>query len=184
MHAGQNKSIPLTTTALNFYYGRLTDGDAEAQKLFIDSSKRDIAPIVHRTKAIQDDANAVVNWALNEDSEGAITDACIVLLSFLAFLRIGETAGIRKRHLEDKGSEAWWLHIPRSKTDQCAAGATIAFKVQGRDKILWYRFMQILATQPRDQFVFGTTAGSKPTTDALRKRLNTVLISADFVGRA
>ncbi|KAL6730991.1 hypothetical protein Aduo_001905 [Ancylostoma duodenale] len=68
--------------------------------------------------------------------------------------------------------------VAHTKIQDRQVRSTIAFKVQGRDKILWHRFMQIPSAQPRDQFVFATTAGSRPTTDALRKRLNTILMNA------
>ncbi|KHJ82983.1 site-specific recombinase, phage integrase family, partial [Oesophagostomum dentatum] len=183
IHLRQVKSIPVAVAALNFFYGRLSEGDAELQKLLIDSAKRDSPPVIHRRKATEEDIDAVVQWALREDTNAAVTEACIVLLSFLAFLRISETANVRRNHLEDKGNGTWWLRIPRSKTDQRGMGTVIAFKVQETCGILWNRFVEQITKLPKSCFIFATTSGSRPTTDNLRKRINNVLKKAGLAHR-
>ncbi|EYC32692.1 hypothetical protein Y032_0002g1044 [Ancylostoma ceylanicum] len=175
IHMGQLKSIPIATAALNFFYGRLDDGDAELQKLLVDSAKRETPPIVHRKKASQEDIDAIVDWALTNESDETITESSIVLLSFLAFLRIGETACVRKKDLEDKGNGTWWVRIPKSKTDQRGLGSTVAFKIQGKVEEIWRKFMKVLKKIKGEQFIFATQSGNRPTTDALRKRISAVL---------
>ncbi|RCN40950.1 site-specific recombinase, phage integrase family [Ancylostoma caninum] len=175
IHMGQVKSIPVATAALNFFYGRLDDGDAEVQKLLVDSAKREAPPIIHRRKASQEDIDAIVEWGLRNNSDEAVTESSIILLSFLAFLRIGETACVRKKDSEDKGNGTWWLRIPRSKTDQQRLGSTVAFKVQGKAEELWHKFTKVLKNLREEQFIFATRPGDRPTTDALRKRMNSDL---------
>ena len=183
IHLGQVKSIPAAVAALNFFYGRLSEGDAELQKLLIDSAKREAAPVIHRKKATEEDIDRVVQWALTEDTGSAITEACIVLLSFLAFLRISEAVNVQKNHLEDKGNGTWWLRIPRSKTDQRGMGTIIAFKVQGASGILWNKFMEMIKESSQSCFIFAATSESRPTTDNVRKRINMVLKKAGLAHR-
>ncbi|KHJ86561.1 site-specific recombinase, phage integrase family [Oesophagostomum dentatum] len=175
MHMGQLKSIPLAVASLNFFYGRLVDGDAELQKLLTDSAKRETPPAVHRKKASQEDIDAVVQSALQQNTKTAITEASIILLLFLAFLRISEVASVRRKHLEHKGQDTWWLRVPKSKTDQQGIGATIAFKVDGLRKVLWDKFMEIVSGKDKEQHLFATPTGNGPSTDELRKRINAVL---------
>lgn len=184
IHLGQLKSIPMASAALNFYYGRLDEGDADLHRLLVDSAKRGTSPVVHRKKATQDDIDAVVRWALRDNTNKAITDACIILLSFSAFLRISEVASVQKAHLENKGQGIWWLKIPKSKSDQMKIGTTVAFKIRQEDSILWQKFMDILKSRKREHFIFATSAGDKPTTDDIRKRMKEVLKEAGLSKRA
>ncbi|KAK6017829.1 hypothetical protein OSTOST_16640 [Ostertagia ostertagi] len=118
INENQLKALPLAVAALNFFYGHLERGEAELQKLLIDSAKKQTPAVRHKEKATDEDIDRVVNWALNIDTPKTIEDSCIILLSFLAFLRISETAAVRKEHLERKSTDVWWLLIPKSKTDQ------------------------------------------------------------------
>ncbi|KHJ74994.1 site-specific recombinase, phage integrase family [Oesophagostomum dentatum] len=153
-------------------------GDAELQKLLIDSAKRDAAPVTHRKKATEEDIGTVVGWALNKNTKACISAACIILLSFLAFLRVSEAACVRKSHLENKGNDIWWLHIPKSKTDQKGKGTTVAFKVKGIHCTLWNKFMDIIKEETKQFFIFGSASKRKPSADDLRKRITWVLSSA------
>ncbi|XGW11560.1 hypothetical protein V3C99_012776 [Haemonchus contortus] len=176
VHKDQLKAIPMAIAALNFFYGRLEGGEAELQKLLVDSAKRETSPVVNRRKASEEDVNTVVNWALLDGSRESVEDACAILLSFLAFLRISETANVQKKHVQDKGQGVWWLFIPKSKTDQLKRGTTTAFKVAGAHKSLWDQFMNQSLHKTGDHYLFGSTSG--PATDALRKRINSTLHSA------
>ncbi|KHJ96700.1 site-specific recombinase, phage integrase family [Oesophagostomum dentatum] len=171
INRGQTKSISLAIAALNFLYGHLTDGEAELQKLLVDSAKRDMLPVTHRKKATQEDVDAVVQWALKEDTATAITESCIILLLFLAFL-------IRKSHLEDKGGGTWWLKIPKSKIDQRGKGSIVAFNVKGVESVLWNKFIEITKQRSKNQLMFANPTDRKPKTNKLRKRINAVLKNA------
>ena len=94
MHQGQMKSIPLAIAALNFLYGLLVDGDVELQKLLNDSARRETTAVIHGKKANQGDIEAVVQSALQQNSVTPTTEASIILLLFLAFLRISEVANV------------------------------------------------------------------------------------------
>ncbi|VDO30573.1 unnamed protein product [Haemonchus placei] len=175
INENQLKVLQMAIAALNFFYGRLEGGEAELQKLLIDSAKKETPVVVHKRKASEEDIDKVIDWALNTDTIKATEDCCIILLLFAAFLRISEAAAVRKEHLESKEDGLWWLHIPKSKTDQCKKGTTVAFKLQGRRLVLWSKFLQSLADKSRNQFIFAPSSTRAPSTDTLRKRIRNVL---------
>ncbi|EYC12634.1 hypothetical protein Y032_0046g1335 [Ancylostoma ceylanicum] len=97
---------------------------------------------------------------------------------FLAFLRVGEAASLRKKHLVCKGNGVWWVHIARSKTDQQKRGNTVAFNIVGQNALLWTRFQEYLDNISEESFIFAPESKYPPTTDLLRKRVNAVLQNA------
>ncbi|KHJ96805.1 site-specific recombinase, phage integrase family [Oesophagostomum dentatum] len=135
-------------------------------------------PVTHRKKATQEDVDAVVQWALKEDTATAITESSIILLLFLAFLRISEAANIRKSHLEDNGGGTSGVKIPKTKTDQRGKGSIVAFNVKGVESILWNKFIDITTQRNKNQLIFANPADRKPKTDELRKRINAGLKNA------
>ncbi|KAK6024068.1 site-specific recombinase, phage integrase family, partial [Ostertagia ostertagi] len=176
INENQLKALPMAVAALNFFYGHLERGEADLQKLLIDSAKKQTPAVRHKEKATDEDIDRVVNWALNIDTPKTIEDSCIILLSFIAFLRISETAAVRKEHLERKSTEVWWLLIPKSKTDQIKRGTTVAFRVQGNRAVLWNKFM--------DRFLFDAIPRQPLLkSDSLRRRIKDVLRSCGLHDR-
>ncbi|KAK6035227.1 hypothetical protein COOONC_27268 [Cooperia oncophora] len=178
IHKQQLKCIPMAVASLNFFYGGLKGGEAELQKLLIDSAKRETPSVRHRKKASEEDIGVIINWALQNDSQENIRGACAILISFLAFLRISETVNVQKNHLQYKGAGIWWLYIPRSKTDQFKKGETVAFKVVDTYKILWDKFFEQFIQGSGEEFLFSSCPGLPSSTDALRKHMNEIFRSA------
>ncbi|PIO71587.1 site-specific recombinase, phage integrase family [Teladorsagia circumcincta] len=162
---------------INDNQGHLEKGEAELQKLLIGLAKKQTPAVGHKEKATDEDIDRGVNWALNIDTPETMEDSCIILLSFLAFLRINETAAVRKKHLERKSTDVWWLLIPKSKTDQIRRGTTVAFRVQGNRMVLWNKFMGLIADERPGRFLFSTDLAHPPSTDSLRRRISSVLRS-------
>ncbi|KAK6061878.1 site-specific recombinase, phage integrase family [Cooperia oncophora] len=147
----------------------------------MDSAKKEAPAVMHKEKASEEDVDKMVEWALNMNTAKATEDCCIILLSYLAFLRISETAAVRKEHLQAKGGDIWWLLIPKSKTDQSKRGTEVAFKVQGRRAVLWNKFVALIADKSPHQFIFSPKFAHQPSTDSLRKRIDNVLQGAGLL---
>ncbi|KAK6045698.1 site-specific recombinase, phage integrase family, partial [Cooperia oncophora] len=181
INQNQLKILSTAVASLNFFYGHLEDGEAELQKLLMDSAKKEAPAVMHKEKASEEDVDKMVEWALNMNTAKATEDCCIILLSYLAFLRISETAAVRKEHLQAKGGDIWWLLIPKSKTDQSKRGTEVAFKVQGRRAVLWNKFVALIADKSPHQFIFSPKFAHQPSTDSLRKRIDNVLQGAGLL---
>ncbi|KAK6057208.1 site-specific recombinase, phage integrase family, partial [Cooperia oncophora] len=154
INQNQLKILSTAVASLNFFYGHLEDGEAELQKLLMDSAKKEAPAVMHKEKASEEDVDKMVEWALN--TAKATEDCCIILLSYLAFLRISETAASKR-------------------------GTEVAFKVQGRRAVLWNKFVALIADKSPHQFIFSPKFAHQPSTDSLRKRIDNVLQGAGLL---
>ncbi|CAJ0594930.1 unnamed protein product [Cylicocyclus nassatus] len=115
----------------------LPSKDEDILRALLRGAKRTTPPPRHRKKATQKDVDTVIAWALQKKSFSGVAGAAMILLLFAAFLRVGELCEICVSDISRKGNDVWWLIIRRSKTDQGAQGAKVAFRLGGEALILW-----------------------------------------------
>ncbi|VDK56911.1 unnamed protein product [Cylicostephanus goldi] len=175
------KSIGCHVAALAHFFGPLPTEDEEILRALLRGAKRATPPPRHRKKATQKDLDTVIAWALQKKSFSAIAGAAMILLSFAAFLRVGELCEIRGSDICRKGNDVWWLNIRRSKTDQGAQGAKVAFRLVGEALILWRVFENFLPPNS-DHYIFSRTSEA-PSRDAAARRIKGVLTQAGLQHR-
>ncbi|RCN46201.1 zinc knuckle [Ancylostoma caninum] len=177
--AKQFKCIPVAAAALSFFYGSLEKGDQEVQQLISNLANKEAAPVIHRNKASAKDVSLIIQWALSEGSHKAIVIATFIMLAFLAFLRISEAVSIRWEHISLQKDDTWWLHIPKSKTDQAGVGSTVAFRMEEEHTRLWNTFTSLPSSSAASSaFVFTTQSGKPFSTSFASKSITWALEKA------
>ena len=175
---GKMKSIPYHMAALSHFFGSLPAVDKEIQQALLNSTSKRLTPVRQRKKATPRDVHIVLKWALRRNDREAIQGATMILLSFLALLRISELCSVCYSHLEHKEHDLWWLHIPRSKTDQSSKGATVAFRVRGIAALLWEKFFGMVGPFSEQQFIFQLRKGGQMKRDYASRLIKKTLVSA------
>ncbi|KIH44081.1 site-specific recombinase, phage integrase family [Ancylostoma duodenale] len=163
--SGRTKAIPYHVAALSHFFGPLSEVDKEIQRALLSSADRKSTPVTHRKKATPGDVKRVVQWALRLKTREAILGASMILIAFVAMLRVSELCAARLSDLTHKGKDLWWLQIRKSKTDQKSAGATVAFRIRGITASLWEQYRGMVDQSNPEQFLFETLGGDPFKTD-------------------
>ncbi|WKY15687.1 hypothetical protein Q1695_000854 [Nippostrongylus brasiliensis] len=169
--------------ALSHFFGPLSAAEQEIQRALIKGATEVRPPVVHRAKAVPQDIDKVVNWALQSDSAHALTGAAMILLMYVAFLRVSELCDLRLDDITFKGGSVWWLRIKKSKVDQQGAGTRIAFHLKGRQLLLWESFTRLCLSRPRERYLFSSSHREAPSRDFIDRTVKHALQQAGLGSR-
>ncbi|CAJ0597116.1 unnamed protein product [Cylicocyclus nassatus] len=175
------KSLGCHVAALAHFFGPLPSEDEEILRALLRGAKRTTSPPRHRKKATQKDVDTVIAWALQKKSFAGVAGAVMILFLFAAFLRVGELCELRVSGISRKGNDIWWLNIRRSKTDQAAQGAKVAFRLGEQALILWSVFENLLPPSS-EQYIFSRTSKA-PSRDVVARRIKGILDQAGLQHR-
>lgn len=124
---GRQKLMPTVVAALNYFYGNLQGAPRELQSSLLETGRRVRLPTVTRAKIKPCEMNKLVILGIGNCDFKVLQAAALALIQFKALLRISEAANLLKTDVIQIDSNTWHLTVRRSKTDQHAKGAIVAF---------------------------------------------------------
>ncbi|RCN36808.1 site-specific recombinase, phage integrase family [Ancylostoma caninum] len=88
------------------FFGPLPSEDEDIQRALLRTGNRSGPAVCHRSKAVQEDVDKIVDWALQTNTAAAIKGAGMIMLAFLGFLRFSELVQLRFADVSHKGGDS------------------------------------------------------------------------------
>ncbi|KIH64336.1 site-specific recombinase, phage integrase family [Ancylostoma duodenale] len=177
----ENQDLGIPLGALSHFFGPLPSADEEIQRALLRSGNRSGPTVRHRSKAVQEDVDKIVDWALKTNTIAAIKGASMVMLAFLGFLRVSELVQLRFADVSHKGGDLWWLVVRRSETDQEGRGLVVAFRMKNTEENLWRALYRIRS--PRSSEDFFSAADQPPSRDYASRLIKKTCVEAGLASR-
>lgn len=141
---GRQKLMPTVVAALNYFYGNLQRAPRELQSSLLGTGRRVRLRTVTRAKIKPCEMNKFV--LLGNCDIKVLQAAALALVQFKALLRISEAGNLLKADVIQIDSNTWHLTVRRSKTDQDAKGAIVAFCFDPLEHQLWTKYLDAIST--------------------------------------
>ncbi|KAK6725595.1 hypothetical protein RB195_004112 [Necator americanus] len=181
INKGKTRTLGYHIAALTHFFGPLPKVDDEIQRALLRTGNKKRSPVRHRTKASREDVEKVIGWALTKPSVTAVKGASMILLAFLAFLRVSEVIQLRFADLNRKSGDVWWIAIRKSKTDQEGIGCTIAFKMKESEQKLWNMLCNQRSPYLPEEFIFSNISGKPYSRDCASRFIKKTTMDAGLV---
>ncbi|KIH60814.1 site-specific recombinase, phage integrase family [Ancylostoma duodenale] len=183
INKGRTRTLGYHLAALSHFFGPLPSVDEEIQRALLRTGNRSGPTVRHRSKAVQEDVDKIVDWALQKNSTATIKGASMVMLAFLGFLRVSELVQLRFADVSHKGGNLWWLAVRRSKTDQEGKGSVVAFRMKNTEENLWRALYRIRSPRSSEDFLFSCRSGKPPSRDYAFRLIKKTFVEAGLASR-
>ncbi|RCN24604.1 site-specific recombinase, phage integrase family [Ancylostoma caninum] len=183
INEGRTRTLGYHLAALSHFFGPLPSEDEDIQRALLRTGNRSGPAVRHRSKAVQEDVDKIVDWALQTNTAAAIKGAGMIMIAFLGFLRVSELVQLRFANVSHKGGDLWWLTIRRSKTDQEGKGSVVAFKMGNMEENLWRALHRLRSPFSPEDYLFSCRSGKPPSRDYASRLIKKTCMEAGLGSR-